>query len=239
MLVIPAIDLKNGRCVRLVQGDPDRETVYSDDPVSVARRFVDAGARLIHVVDLDGAFQGVPVNAGIVEEIARAVPIPIEIGGGIRSAQTIERYLKAGIGRVILGTAVIEGDFDALLAAYRDAIIVGLDARDGMVATRGWKAVSSLPVADCIDRLKEKGIKEIIFTDISTDGMLSGPNYTSLENVLSRAGAIAVIASGGISTLDDIRRLAAYRDPAVKGCIVGKSIYDGRIDLADAIEAAR
>lgn len=239
MLVIPAIDLKNGRCVRLVQGDPDRETVYSDDPLEVARRFAGAGAELIHVVDLDGAFQGKPANADIVEEIARAVSVPIEIGGGIRTGETIERYLGAGIQRVILGTAIVEGDFDSLLGRYGDSIIAGIDARDGFVATRGWKEVTRLPAADCIDRLKEKGIKEIIFTDIATDGMLSGPNYASLEHVLSRAGDVRIIASGGVSTLDDIRRLAAYANPPVAGCIVGKSIYDGRIVLAEALRAVR
>ena len=184
MLVIPAIDLKEGRCVRLVQGDPDRETVYSNDPVAMAVYFQECGARLIHVVDLDGAFEGRPVNHEIVASIARGVDIPIEIGGGIRNTESIERYLDAGIERVILGTAVLEGGFGDIIRKYPDNIVVGIDAKNSKVATHGWKQVSNVSAVDFIKELQNIGVREIIYTDISTDGMLTGPNYGAIETIL-------------------------------------------------------
>ncbi len=235
MLVIPAIDIKNGRCVRLVQGDPDRETVYSDDPAAVARRFEDMGARLIHVVDLDGAFEGRPVNRDLVAKIAKSVSIPIEIGGGVRTVDAVQSYLDAGIQRIILGTVLLEEGFQALLERYANHIIAGVDAKNAMVATHGWKQVSGVPAVEYIKELQKKGIGEIIYTDISTDGMLAGPNFASIERILSEAGGISLIASGGVSSLDDIRRLGAYNDRGLKGCITGKAIYDGRIDLRQAL----
>jgi len=236
MLIIPAIDIKNGKCVRLIQGDPDRETIYSNDPVAMARHFESAGARLIHVVDLDGAFEGHPVNQDTVLEIAANISIPIEIGGGIRNAESLEKYIESGIRRVILGTVVLEDEFSQLVSRYRESIIVGIDAKDSMVATHGWKKVSSVHAVDFIKELQKKGITEIIFTDISTDGMLTGPNYASLENILNEVEGVSLIASGGVSSIEDITRLSKISRPGLKGCIVGKAIYDGRIDLHAALE---
>ena len=235
MLIIPAIDIKDGKCVRLIQGDPDRETIYSNDPVAMAKHFEDAGAKLIHVVDLDGAFEGSPVNRDTVMEISSTVSIPIEIGGGIRNAESLRLYIDAGIKRVILGTVVLQDEFSELVDKYSDSIIVGIDARDSMVATHGWKKVSDVHAVDFIKELQKKGITEIIFTDISTDGMLTGPNYASLENILTEVKGIALIASGGVSSIDDIHRLNEISQSGLKGCIVGKAIYDGRIDLHRAL----
>lgn len=235
MLIIPAIDIKDGKCVRLIQGDPDRETIYSNDPVAMAKHFEDAGAKLIHVVDLDGAFEGSPVNRDTVMEISSTVSIPIEIGGGIRNAESLQSYIDAGIQRVILGTVVLQDEFSQLVEKYSDSIIVGIDARDSMVATHGWKKVSDVHAVDFIKELQKKGITEIIFTDISTDGMLTGPNYASLENILTEVEGISLIASGGVSSIDDIYRLSEISQPGLKGCIVGKAIYDGRIDLHKAL----
>jgi phosphoribosylformimino-5-aminoimidazole carboxamide ribotide isomerase len=235
MLVIPAIDIKGGQCVRLLQGDPDRETVYSSDPVAMARRFEGLGARLIHVVDLDGAFEGYPVNKSMVMEISRSIAIPIEIGGGIRSREAIEEYLNAGIGRIILGSSVLDDNFDHLLEGYGDNIIVGVDAKNSMVATHGWKRVSDIAALDFIRGLVERGIGEIIYTDISTDGMLTGPNFESVESILRAVRGISLIASGGIASIDDMHRLNAFSQLGLKGCIVGKAIYDGRIDLREAL----
>lgn len=235
MLVIPAIDIKGGQCVRLLQGDPDRETVYSSDPVAMARRFEGLGARLIHVVDLDGAFEGYPVNKSMVMEISRSIAIPIEIGGGIRSREAIEEYLNAGIGRIILGSSVLDDNFDHLLEGYGDNIIVGVDAKNSMVATHGWKRVSDIAALDFIRGLVERGIGEIIYTDISTDGMLTGPNFESVESILRAVRGISLIASGGIASIDDMHRLTEFSQLGLKGCIVGKAIYDGRIDLREAL----
>jgi phosphoribosylformimino-5-aminoimidazole carboxamide ribotide isomerase len=176
MLVIPAIDIKGGKCVRLLQGDPERETVYSDSPVDMAKRFQDLGAELIHVVDLDGAFDGRPVNMNLVRTIAGSLSIPIEIGGGIRNADTIKAYLDAGIKRIILGSAVLEDSFGELIGPFTENIIVGIDAREGRVAVKGWKDVSDLTVDEAFAMVVERGLGEVIYTDISTDGMLGGPN---------------------------------------------------------------
>lgn len=234
MLVIPAIDIKNGRCVRLLQGDPDRETVYGDDPVAQALRFQDLGAKLIHVVDLDGAFGGRPVNHGIVKEIARALTIPIEIGGGIRNEETVREYLDAGIGRIIIGTAVLNENFSGLFEKFRDNIIVGIDAKNSLVATHGWKTVSDVVAVDYIREMQKRGVGEVIYTDISTDGMLTGPNYPAIERILDEVRGIRLVASGGVSTIDDLVRLKEYVPRGLVGAIVGKAVYDGRVDLAEA-----
>ncbi len=239
MLVIPAIDIKGGKCVRLIQGDPERETVYSNDPGAMAGRFEEMGARLIHVVDLDGAFSGAPVNHEIIIGITRSISVPIEVGGGIRTAESIDRYVGAGIKRIIMGTAVAGDDFPGLAATYGEYIIAGVDARDSMVALEGWKKVSGLPAVNFIKELKNLGIREIIYTDISTDGMLSGPNYDAIAAILEEAPGISLIASGGVSSVDDIRRLGRFESSGLKGCIVGKAIYDGRIDLAGALALFR
>ncbi|RPI96256.1 MAG: 1-(5-phosphoribosyl)-5-[(5-phosphoribosylamino)methylideneamino]imidazole-4-carboxamide isomerase [Spirochaetales bacterium] len=235
MLVIPAIDIKNGKCVRLVQGDPERETIYSDDPVAMALEFQRMGAKLIHVVDLDGAFEGRPVNIDLVIMIQKSLTIPIEIGGGIRDLQAVRTYLNAGIKRIILGTAVLEGDPKAIVERYGRFIVAGVDAKNSMVATRGWKNLSSVAAVDLIKELKKIGIMEYIYTDISTDGMLAGPNVEAMENILTEVAGIALIASGGVSSLDDIGRLAVLAPRGLKGCIVGKAIYDGRVNAAEAL----
>jgi len=235
MLIIPAIDIKNGKCVRLIQGDPKRETVYSDNPVSMAKSFEKIGAKLIHVVDLDGAFSGFPVNRDIVIEIAKSVSIQIEIGGGIRSLEAVEEYVSAGIKRVILGTVVIGKHFEEYTKRFQDNIIVGIDAKDSMIATHGWKNVSSKSAVEYIKELRATGIKEIIYTDIATDGMLTGPNYQSIENILKESEGISLIASGGVSSIEDIERLNEYTLMGLKGCIVGKAIYDKRIDFREAV----
>ena len=235
MLVIPAIDIKKGKCVRLVQGDPERETIYSDDPVAMALEFQRLGARLIHVVDLDGAFEGQPVNIDLVMMIQKSLDIPIEIGGGIRDSHAVQTYLKAGVKRIILGTAALEGDARGLLERHGRFIIVGVDARDSMVATRGWKKLSGVKAIDLIKDLKNMGFAEIIYTDISTDGMLGGPNVEAMENILAEVPGISLIASGGVSSIEDIGRLAALVPRGLKGCIVGKAIYDGRINAAEAL----
>ncbi len=217
MLVIPAIDLKNGKCVRLLQGDPDRETVYSDDPVAMALRFQELGAKLIHVVDLDGAFTGSPVNHDFVKRIARSVSIPIEIGGGIRTEETVKEYLDAGIGRIIIGTALFDSGFSRLMETYPDNIIVGIDAKNSMVATHGWKTLSAVVAEDYIRDLVKRGVREVIYTDISTDGMLTGPNFNALERILNVAPGLRLIASGGVSSIDDLLKLKEYTRQGSQG----------------------
>jgi phosphoribosylformimino-5-aminoimidazole carboxamide ribotide isomerase len=239
MLVIPAIDIKNRKCVRLLQGDPDNQTVYFDDPVAVAKSFEEQGAQLIHVVDLDGAFNGYPVNKDIVIKIAGTVTIPVEIGGGIRTVESAKEYISAGIKRIILGTAVINKDFGAFIEKYSSYIIAGIDARNSMIATHGWKKVSEIPAIDFIKKLPDMGIYEIIYTDISTDGMLQGPNYNSINAVLTGIKGISLIASGGVTGYNDILELKKYISLGLKGCIVGKAIYEKLIDLKKAIEIAK
>ncbi|HOD16949.1 MAG TPA: 1-(5-phosphoribosyl)-5-[(5-phosphoribosylamino)methylideneamino]imidazole-4-carboxamide isomerase [Spirochaetota bacterium] len=235
MLVIPAIDIKGGNCVRLLQGDPERETVYSSDPVSMAQRFQDAGAKLIHIVDLDGAFSGEPVNMNIVTEIASSVSVPIEIGGGIRTEETIRMYADNGIRRIIIGTMAIDPSFRQVLDRNKDILVAGVDARNSMVATHGWKNVSSVRAIEVIREIESLGIRELIYTDIATDGMLSGPNIQAMRDILTAFPGIGLVASGGISSLDDISNLAELESYGLKGCITGKALYDGRIDLWEAI----
>ncbi len=233
MLIIPAIDLKNGKCVRLLQGDPDKETIYSDDPVKQAKLFAEQGAKLIHVVDLDGAFDGKPKNMEIVKQIAKSLTVPIEVGGGIRNADTIEEYLTAGVKRIIIGTAAAESFFKDIIKNFAKYIIAGIDARGGKVATKGWLNVTDIDAVDLISEVMRSGVNEIIYTDIETDGMLSGPNYSSFDKILKKFPAISLIASGGISSIKDVRKLSTY---SVKGCIIGKAIYDGRIDLKELLK---
>jgi len=237
MKIIPAIDIKNGRCVRLVQGDPGRETVYCEDPVAQARAFADAGAQLIHVVDLDGAFAGLPINKEIVKQIAREISVPIEIGGGIRSEDVIDEYREYGIRRFIVGTAALEDvpAFEKMVSRFKDEIIVGVDAKAAKVATRGWLNVSSVGAVDFMVEMMKMGISEFIYTDISTDGMLKGPNIPAIQEVLGAIPGIRLIASGGVGSLDDIKRLISIGNPGLVGCIVGKAIYDGRIMLTEAL----
>jgi phosphoribosylformimino-5-aminoimidazole carboxamide ribotide isomerase len=235
VLIIPAIDIKNGTCVRLEQGDPDRQTVYSSEPLEVAKRFEDAGARLIHVVDLDGAFEGRPVNRDIVRAIAASVSIPVEIGGGIRTAETVQMYADSGFSRIIMGTMILDDSISHFIDRFKKVLVAGIDAKNSLVATHGWKQVSRMDAVDLIREISGLGIKEIIYTDISTDGMLSGPNTGAIERILSEINGIRLVASGGISSIDDIRSLARFEASGLTGCITGKAIYDGRIDLREAI----
>ncbi len=234
MFIIPAIDLKNGKCVRLVQGKAEDETIYNDDPVAQARIFEDAGAQLIHVVDLDGAFNGKPANHEIIAEIARSVKTPIEVGGGIRTRESIDLYVQKGIRRVVIGTALLDPAFETVIARYKDVIISGVDARDGKVATNGWVNVSKIDAVEFIGKMKSLGLNEFIFTDIATDGMLGGPNIPSLTAILDAVPDIALIASGGVSSMSDLEALDAFTGKGIKGAIVGKAIYDGKIDIRAA-----
>ncbi len=236
MLVIPAIDLKDGKCVRLRQGRMEDSTVFSDDPVDVAARWVAAGTRRLHLVDLNGAFAGQPVNGEIVQAIARAYPkLPIQIGGGIRSAETIEAYLQAGVQYVIIGTkAVKEPQFVTdMCQQFPGHIIVGLDAQDGFVATDGWAEVSEVKAVDLAKRFRNDGVESIVYTDIARDGMMQGVNVEATVNLARQAG-IPVIASGGVTNIDDIRALAAVADQGILGAITGRAIYEGTLDVAAA-----
>lgn len=236
MLIIPAIDLKDGQCVRLRQGLMDDSTVFSDDPVAMARRWVDAGCRRLHLVDLNGAFAGEPVNGDVVTAIAKAYPnLPVQIGGGIRSLETIEHYVRAGVDFVIIGTrAVKEPAFVAeACKAFPGKVIVGLDARDGRVATDGWAEVTEVMAADLAKQFEADGVAAIVYTDIARDGMMQGVNVEATV-AMARASTIPVIASGGITDIDDIRALKAVADQGICGAITGRAIYEGTLDVAQA-----
>jgi phosphoribosylformimino-5-aminoimidazole carboxamide ribotide isomerase len=240
MLLIPAIDLKDGRCVRLRQGRMDDDTVFSDDPVAVARRWVEAGARRLHIVDLDGAVAGKPVNAAIIHKIAETFPdIPLQVGGGIRDEDAIETYLDAGVSYVIIGTSAVNvPHFVADVAvAFPGHVIVGLDAKDGKVAIDGWSKLSNHDVIDLAQHLERDGVEAIIYTDISRDGMLSGVNVASTVK-LAQAVAIPVIASGGIATMEDIRALCAVEGEGITGAILGRALYEGKLDFAECQRVA-
>jgi phosphoribosylformimino-5-aminoimidazole carboxamide ribotide isomerase len=236
MLIIPAIDLKDGQCVRLRQGMMEDSTVFSDEPVAVARRWVEAGCRRLHLVDLNGAFAGEPVNGDVVTAIAAAWPdLPIQIGGGIRNLETIEHYVRAGVSYVIIGTrAVKEPTFVAeACSAFPGRIIVGLDARDGLVATDGWAEVSTLHATDLARRFESDGVSAIVYTDIARDGMMQGVNVEATL-AMARASSIPVIASGGITNLDDIRALNEVASQGICGAITGRAIYEGTLDVTEA-----
>lgn len=240
MLLIPAIDLKDGKCVRLRQGRMEDDTVFSDNPVEVAGRWVDAGAKRIHLVDLDGAFAGKPRNAEVVTAIAKAYPnLPVQIGGGIRDEATIEAYLNAGVQYVIIGTkAVQEPQFVREMAAkFTGHVIVGLDAKDGKVATDGWATVSEFDVIDLATQFQNDGVVAIIYTDISRDGMMQGVNVEATVR-LARAISIPVIASGGITNLDDIHALGTVANDGIMGAITGRAIYEGTLDFAEGQKIA-
>ncbi|MEP6389818.1 MAG: 1-(5-phosphoribosyl)-5-[(5-phosphoribosylamino)methylideneamino]imidazole-4-carboxamide isomerase [Halioglobus sp.] len=236
MLIIPAIDLKDGECVRLRQGLMDDSTVFSDDPVAMAARWVEAGCRRLHLVDLNGAFAGEPVNGGVVTAITKAFPkLPVQIGGGIRDLDTIEQYVRAGVSYVIIGTkAVKEPEFVAqACAAFPGKVIVGLDARDGFVATDGWAEVSQVQAADLARQFDADGVSAIVYTDIARDGMMQGVNVEATV-AMAEASSIPVIASGGITNLDDIRALNAVAARGIAGAITGRAIYEGTLDVNEA-----
>ena len=240
MLLIPAIDLKAGQCVRLKQGRMDDDTVFSDDPVAMARRWVEAGARRLHLVDLDGAFAGSPKNRESIAAICAAFPdLPIQVGGGIREEETIEQYLDMGVSYVIIGSkAVSDPHFvsDACLS-FPGHIIVGLDARDGKVAIDGWAKTSNMDVTELASRFEQDGVSSIVFTDIARDGMMQGANLTLLQDVCARTDR-PVIASGGVSTVEDIRAIRELVPQGVEGAIVGSALYRGAFTLPEALDAA-
>ncbi|MDH5710521.1 MAG: 1-(5-phosphoribosyl)-5-[(5-phosphoribosylamino)methylideneamino]imidazole-4-carboxamide isomerase [Gammaproteobacteria bacterium] len=235
MLLIPAIDLKDGQCVRLRQGKMEDNTVFSDDPVAMAGRWVEAGTKRLHIVDLDGAFAGKPKNADVIHEIASAYPdIDIQIGGGIRDDDTIAAYLDAGVRYVIIGTQAVKDPHfvSEVCAEFPTHIIVGLDAKDGKVAVDGWSKLSKHDVIDMAKRFEEDGVSAIVYTDISRDGMMQGVNIEATVR-LAQAVNIPIIASGGITSMDDIKALKAVEDEGIMGAITGRAIYEGTIDLAE------
>lgn len=236
MILYPAIDLKDGQAVRLVHGDMDQSTVFNDDPAAQARDFVDAGCEWLHLVDLNGAFAGEPVNAAPVEAILKACKVPAQLGGGIRDMKTIERWIDRGLARVILGTVAVENP-DLVREAAREFpghVAVGLDARNGFVATKGWATETEIQVTDLAKSFEDAGISAIIYTDILRDGAMKGPNIAATE-ALARAVNIPVIASGGVSSMADLDALKATG--VISGAISGRALYDGAIDLAAALKS--
>lgn len=237
MLVIPAIDLKDGKCVRLLQGRKDAATVYSEDPSSTARLWESCGARLLHVVDLDGAFTGDQKNLYAVAKIRKSVTMEIEVGGGIRDLGKIDKLAGMGIERIILGTAIVEDQtiLSRATGKYPGRILAGIDARDGKVAVKGWVETTSVDAYEFAREAEDLGAAGIIYTDISTDGMLSGPNIEAVEEMMKTVN-IPVIASGGVSSLEDIRKLTKVKN--LYGVITGKALYSGNLDLREAIKIA-
>jgi len=236
MLVIPAIDLKDGKCVRLRQGRMDDDTVFDENPVSVAQRWLDEGARRIHLVDLDGAFAGTPKNADIVRQICQiSAGVPVQIGGGIRSVETAKAYLEAGIQWLIIGTlAVKDPEFvDALCKQFPGHVIVGLDANNGFVATDGWAQESTITAVSLAQRFEEVGVSAIVYTDIGRDGMMQGVN-TEATASLADAVSIPIIASGGVTNMADIESLCKEHSRGITGAIVGRALYEGTLHLTDA-----
>lgn len=235
MEIIPAIDIKDGQCVRLYQGNYDRMTVFDRDPVAVARRWAELGAQRLHVVDLDGAKVGRPLNAQIVFAIVRSVDIPVQLGGGLRDRTTAEAALNLGVERIILGTAAIaEPDLiTELVARYGKRIAVGVDARHGWVAANGWQETSQVRASDLVQRVGQSGVQHVVYTDIIRDGTLHGPNFEALAQLVALGGP-AVIASGGVGTIDDLQRLAEL---GATGAVVGQALYTGAIDLPSALHA--
>lgn len=238
MILYPAIDLKDGNCVRLLRGDMAAATVFGSDPAAQAAAFRDAGAEWLHLVDLNGAFEGKPVNAAAVEAILAAVDIPVQLGGGIRDMETIENWIERGVNRVILGTVAVENPslVHHAAEAFPGKIAVGIDARAGRVATRGWATETDVKATDLARQFEDAGVAAIIYTDIDRDGAMQGPNIAATE-ALAQAVHIPVIASGGVSRLEDLRALAATR--VIAGAISGRALYDGALDLAEALAALR
>lgn len=235
--IYPAIDLRGGKCVRLVQGDYNQETVYGDSPIDMARQFVEAGARWIHMVDLDGAKEKKPINDAHVIEVAQNLDVKVQVGGGIRTKETVEYYLEHGVDRVILGSVAVQNpDFaKEMLATYKEKIAIGLDARDGFVAVNGWLETSEQTAVALGKEMAKHGAKTFIFTDIATDGMLSGPNIDATVTLAKETGT-EVIASGGVSNIEDIEKLSQHRTDGIIGAIVGKAIYTGKVDVKEAIQ---
>lgn len=239
MLLIPAIDLREGKCVRLVEGRLEQETVYSDDPAAMAVLWQTQGARMLHVVDLDGAFAGAPKNLDVLREILAAVKIPVQVGGGIRSMETIENLLEMGVTRVILGTvAILDPELvSEACKRYGEAILVGIDGRNGQVAIEGWGLTVEKGTIELALDMKSLGVKRIVFTDIRRDGRLKGPNLEATGQLAKETG-LKVVASGGVSTLNDLRSLRDMENLGVDAVIMGKALYSGAIDLGEALAVA-
>jgi len=241
MLLIPAIDIKDGRCVRLRQGDMETATVFSEDPVAMARHWVDLGARRLHVVDLNGARSGRPVNEPVIRRIVDQVgaEIPVQLGGGLRDLDTIERYIDGGVGFVVIGTAAVKnpGFLHDACSAFGGHVIVALDARDGKVATDGWSKLTGHDVVDLAVKFEDYGVEAILYTDIGRDGMLTGVNLDATV-ALARAVKIPVIASGGVATMEDIERLCSVQAEGVEAAVLGRSLYEGTLDFRAALERA-
>lgn len=240
MLVIPAIDIKGGKCVRLVQGKMDQETVYSTNPVEVAKKWQSMGAEFLHLVDLDGAFAGEPKNSVAIEAIADAITIPFQVGGGIRDIEAINLYLAMGASRIILGTTALEKTWFVrdVCEQHHGQILVGIDARDGKVAIKGWEELTNKAAIELAKELEDAGVAGIIYTDISRDGMLKGPNIEGIK-AMAQSVKIPIIASGGVSNIEDIKRLKELESVGVVGVITGKAIYTGGLNLTEAIKVAK
>lgn len=240
MMIIPAVDIKDGRCVRLLQGEMDRETVFSNDPAAMARRWQAAGAELIHLVDLNGAVDKMPRNLAAIERILAAVEVPVQLGGGIRDMATIENYLHKGVARIVLGTEAIRNPELVIRAArdFPDRIVVGIDARDGFVAIDGWRETTRITAIELARRFEDAGIAAINFTDIHRDGMQSGPNLEATRQ-LAEAVSIPVVASGGVASIEDIKNLLPLEPFGVQGVITGQALYSGSLDLSEALALAR
>jgi phosphoribosylformimino-5-aminoimidazole carboxamide ribotide isomerase len=238
MLIIPAIDLKDGQCVRLTQGNMHQATVYSSNPAEMASKWQDQGAQLLHIVDLNGAFEGEPKNLSHIEAIVNAVSIPVQVGGGIRSLDTVRTYLGVGAKRVVMGTTALTNRqlVEEILEVFPERVVVAIDAKNGLVATDGWKTITGVTAREAIMSLSGLALAAVMYTDIAKDGMMAGPNVLSLKLIVD-ASPVPVIASGGISNLDDITAIKAL-GRKVEGVILGKSLYEGKIDLRQAIAVA-
>jgi phosphoribosylformimino-5-aminoimidazole carboxamide ribotide isomerase len=237
MQIWPAIDLRGGKCVRLQQGDYNRETVFGDDPAEMARRWVREGADRLHLVDLDGARDGLAANKRAVESILAAVDVPCQLGGGVRSDEAIDHWLAIGITRLVVGTRALKEPDWFRSACHRNPgrLVLGIDARDGMVATDGWREVSHVAAIDLASNWVDEPLAAIVYTDISRDGMMAGPNFQAMGE-MRRAVSLPVVASGGVTTCDDVKRLAEI---GMAGCIIGRSLYEGSLQLGEAIAAAK
>lgn len=240
MIIFPAIDIRGGKCVRLIEGRLDRETVYADDPVEMARTWEQMGAEWLHVVDLDGAFAGRLQNWHIIQDMVRSVKIPVQLGGGIRTMETIERLLKSGVRRVILGTAAIShlSLVSEAVQRFGDQVLVGIDSKKGCAAIQGWETTAAKTCLDLGREMKALGVNRAVFTDTGRDGTLQGPNVEAAEQ-LARESGLQVIVSGGVASLGDICRIRRLAASGLEGVIIGKALYDGTLDLRDAIQAGR
>lgn len=237
MIIYPAIDIKDGQVVRLLQGDFSQVTEYADDPSLIAKTWEKKGAEWLHIVDLDGAKTGAMLNQNSIYKIVESISIPIQVGGGIRDLEQVRELIDGGVSRVILGTQVLEDEnfLPNCLSEWKDKIAVSLDCSNGFVAQRGWTKTSDVKAVDLVKKLEDQGLKCLIFTDIARDGMLTGPNFEALEEMCA-ATNIPIIASGGVSSIDDIKRLAALKDKGVVGAITGKALYEGKVNLKEALK---